>query len=336
MLKINRGEKTLVSLNRPGFANIAINERRDLQEYIWNSPNEFFREIGQELFLVAKEFQPSDDVGDRIDLLAIDKEGKSVIIELKRGNNKYQLFQAISYAGMISKWKPDDFRGLDGADFDKLESFLEVEIEEINQSQRILLIAEAFDFSLLAATEWLNEQYGVDISCCRLSVAKDDDAGGEYLACSNVYPAPELAQQAIRVRRSGISKPGPKWSNWEAAIAQILNPDEVAFYQSRLKNGQEFNLNKRTLVYRIGDKRRFSLYGRKKLAYAWQRGRFEGDLEHWKSGLSSPELVKPVKRNRCLSFTLVTSSDFTFFQETFEKLLDFNTLGDGEKKRFAD
>ncbi len=54
-----------------------------------------------------------------------------------------------------------------------LSEFLEVDRENINRRQRIILIAEGYDYALLVAAEWLCEKYGVDITCCRIAVAKD-------------------------------------------------------------------------------------------------------------------------------------------------------------------
>ena len=76
----------------------------DLQEFIANSPEAFFGELGQELLLLGKEVQPSTTVQDRIDLLGIDKEGTCVVIEIKRGNHKLQMLQAISYAVDGPSW----------------------------------------------------------------------------------------------------------------------------------------------------------------------------------------------------------------------------------------
>ena len=154
MLRIDRQKKAFTRLETPKLAEASITERNDLQEYICNSPEAFCEEIGQRLFLIDKEVQPSDDVDDRIDLLALDKEGQAVIIELKRGNNKLQMFQAISYAAMVARWKPEDFLArLEADKLDKLTDFLVVEKEEINLRQRIVLVAEAFDYSVLIGAE---------------------------------------------------------------------------------------------------------------------------------------------------------------------------------------
>lgn len=169
MLKIDRNKQSFSLLDTPTLADVSITERYDLQKFISNSPKEFFAEIGQELFLLGKEIVPSKNVQDRIDLLAVDKEGTCVVIELKRGTHKFHLLQAISYAGMISQWEPDDFfQLLDEDQQEVLSDFLEVDREDINRQQRIILIAEAYDYALLVGAEWLSEQYGVDITCCRI------------------------------------------------------------------------------------------------------------------------------------------------------------------------
>jgi len=132
--------------------------------------------------VLGKEITPSKDVQDRIDLLAVDREGTCAVIELKRGNHKLHMLQAISYAGMISKWTPDEFlQLLDQDRQEELTEFLKCDVEEINRQQKIILIAEEYDYALLIATEWLSEQHGVDLTCCRIAVAKDSATNTEYL-----------------------------------------------------------------------------------------------------------------------------------------------------------
>ena len=48
MLKIDRQKKAFSSLETPTLADASITERNDLQEYICNSPDAFFKEIGQD------------------------------------------------------------------------------------------------------------------------------------------------------------------------------------------------------------------------------------------------------------------------------------------------
>ena len=73
MLKIHRDNQSFSLLDTPTLADVSITERYDLQEFISNSPDDFFKEIGQELFLLGKEIEPSKNVQDRIDLLAVDR-----------------------------------------------------------------------------------------------------------------------------------------------------------------------------------------------------------------------------------------------------------------------
>lgn len=316
MLKINRETQSFETLNSPSLAELSITERYDLQEFIANSPKDFFSELGLELFLVGKEVLPSTCVQDRIDLLALDREGQTVVIELKRGNHKLHMLQAVSYAGMISHWQPNDFfNAIDKTEEDALTDFLEVDRDDINRKQRIILIAEGFDYALLTAAEWLSEQHGVDITCCRIALAKDPATDSEYLVCSNVYPAPELAQESVaRGRRKNSSDKAP-WQDWESALETVGNPSVKSHFERELRNNRESYLLKRILRYRINGKRRLSIVARSKNAYVWQDGRFADDIRFWQDGISNPVSVKPVKNEQCLSFSLETVEDFHYFEK---------------------
>lgn len=314
MLKIDRSSQSFSLLDTPTLADVSITERYDLQEFISNSPDAFFKELGLELFFLGKEIEPSKNVQDRIDILAVDKEGCCVVVELKRGNHKLHMLQAVSYAGMISQWSSDDFlQLLDEGKQERLADFLEVDVDEINRTQRIVLIAEAFDYALLIGAEWLSDNYGVDVMCCRISVAKDADSGNEYLVCSNVYPAPELAQEAVPRGRRKASVTKAKWTDWETALAKIENSVVAQYYRKQLDENRESYLRKRILHYRIDGKRRWFAAARQARSYIWQHGRFDDDIEFWRNGLSDVNSVKPVKDGKCLSFFLATKEDFDFF-----------------------
>jgi len=187
MLKVDRETRTFSRLNAPTLSEAHILERADLQECILNSSDDFFAEIGERVFVLGKEFSPSQTVQDRIDLLGIDSEGTSVVVELKRGSNKLQMLQAVSYAGMVARWGLEDFRDIvSEQEWEQLTDFLDVDVEEINRRQRLLLVAEGYDYALLAGAEWLSEQHGVDIRCSTVSLATDPKTGAEYLACASI------------------------------------------------------------------------------------------------------------------------------------------------------
>ena len=111
-------------------------------------------------------------------------------------------------------------------------------------------------------------------------------------------------------------------SDWSAALTNVTNPALVAFYKKELAAGQENYLRERSLRYRIAGKRRWFIAARRRSAYVWQHGRFDGDIDFWRSGLNQPDQVKAVKDGACLSFSLSTDQDFQFFrQAATEKLL---------------
>ena len=152
MLKIKWDSATLERLSNKTLAQAKILERQDLQKMIISNPDPFFEEMGERLVLIGQEVPPSSYVGDRIDLLAIDEKGAAVIIELKRSEQKLQLLQSLSYAAMLSDWSTENFvnaRSTFGSEpyQDALDAIQDhvtpANHNEINKTQRVILIAEA-------------------------------------------------------------------------------------------------------------------------------------------------------------------------------------------------
>lgn len=104
MLKIDRTDWSLCKLASSSVADSSICARYGLQEFRRNSPDAFYKEIGEDLFFYHTEIMPSKDVavGGSYRSASSRLKGAVVVIELKRGTNKLQMIQVISYAGMIS------------------------------------------------------------------------------------------------------------------------------------------------------------------------------------------------------------------------------------------
>jgi hypothetical protein len=308
-------------LQQKAITDAGFREREDLQRMIRQTPEAFFDEMGEKLLLLGEEIKPAEFVADRIDLLAIDENGATVVIELKRSSHKLQLLQALGYAAMISKWerpalvaKRAEFTYKTSTEAEEdIDEFLLEGIADLNQTQRVVLLAENFEYEVLITAEWLSERYEVDIRCYRLSLSTDGSS--EFLSCTCIYPAPELTQVAIRrgvVAR--VSDRPKRWRNWDEALEQVQNSALVEFYRAELQSGRTNHLGRRVLRFSVSGRHRFVVSARRKLAYVWQRRRFSGDEPYWRERLSTPEEVVPVKDGTALRFFLITEADFNAFR----------------------
>ena len=325
MLRMDRNKRTLKKLEQQSLPDLELRERSDLQQMIRTSSADFFAEMGEELLLVGEEVRPTDFVDDRIDLLAIDKEGSCVVIEIKKGSHKFHLLQALSYAAMVAKWPQDRIvteysllvsKATDEGT-DDIEQFLNVDIETLNTSQRVLLLAENFDYEVLVTAEWLSEKFAMDIRCYRIGVSSDGAA--TFLTCTCIYPAPELVEHAIRRRVPG--KPS-RWQDWETALAALGNEIVAAFFRKELSAGRENYLRKRILTYRIKGKRAWFVAARKEHAYVWQEARFKDDETYWVKKIGDQAHVQPVKDGRALRFHLTSEKDFENFLDAASRELN--------------
>jgi hypothetical protein len=324
VLRVDRDSKTLSRLDQKRLPEVGLTERADIQQMIRNSPQAFFDEMGERLLLLGEEIRPADVVDDRIDLLALDQQGAAVVIELKRGAHKLHLLQALSYAAMVSNWEGDrlveERQHIGGASREtteeEIETFLLEDLDNLNATQRVVLLAEDFDYSVLVTAEWLTERYDVDVRCYRLALSAD--GGAEFLACTCIYPPPELTEHAARRGRGGTAKPA-KWSNWEEALQGVENSAVVEFISRELERGRENVLGRRRyLAFRLDGKRRFSVQVRRKYAYVWQSGRFDDDEDFWAQRLGEGAKIQPVKDDRALRFYLATRNQFTAFSDALD------------------
>ncbi len=340
MLKIDRTGRRFERLEGADLRGRSLSERYDLQAMIRANPSAFFAELGEKLLLLGEEVRPAPEaaqVDDRIDLLALDPSGAVVVVELKRGTHKLQLLQALTYAAMIRSWDHDRLLGRRATTFnrpmesveDDVRQFLDEDAPGVNHAQRIVLIAEGFDFTVLATAEWLREVYGVDVRCYRMTVSVDGDR--EYLNCTCIYPPAELVDQAagrrrMAARRASVAPSDDDEGNaestralppadWDEALSTIENLDVISFFRAELAAGRANNLNKRVLRFTLGDKRRWWTSARRQHAYTWQEGRFDDDIAFWTERLGADADIQPVKGASCLSFNLSTASQFDAFRK---------------------
>jgi hypothetical protein len=258
-------------------------------------------------------------VGDRIDLLALGRDGEVIVIELKHGNDKLQLLQAISYAGMIAKWKPEELLtlakttlGIDKAN-SIINDWLADDSVAVNSTQRILLIAEAFDYEVLVGAEWLyQEGKGAEIDCVRVTLAVD--GATEYLTFAQVFPNPELAEQA-RLRGTRPTRE-VAYESWDEAYKDSQNSAAVEFFKKHVVASCDSKVQERLIVLSSGS-HKFRIRLRGKHARATQVGRFLDDITFWTNRLTPPAKVYEGYKAGSpdvLRFFLRTPEDFAAFE----------------------
>jgi len=202
------------------FAALNITERGDIEEWVKADPSILLPHTGEDLLLVASEFDGFDKTNERLDVLAMDKAGRLVVIELKRDTSFTTAhMQALGYAAYLSGFEFDDLvsvysqharRSGRQATADELRSelidFIEVEVEgaDWDPDPRIIVAARAFRPEVLATCQWLRRKFEMDVSCVQMSPYQ---LGEEVLIHVNtVLPLPD--ENMYRMKRK-LPSPAP-------------------------------------------------------------------------------------------------------------------------------
>lgn len=179
MFLVDSKNKTTEEIKEISFKEVGLKERKDLQEWIANNPNM----LGEDLLIIQKEFDGFNDTNERLDLLALDKEGNLVVIENKLDDSgRNVVWQSLKYAGYCSSLKKEDIRSIfqqyliktgstESAevlitDFLNKPDFSEVQLNQ-DLTQRIILVAKEFRKEVTNTVIWARK-FGMKIQCIKV------------------------------------------------------------------------------------------------------------------------------------------------------------------------
>lgn len=195
MYRIDINNRQMIKIESTSFSQTGLRERQDLQEWIISNPSC----LGEELLILQKEFDGFDNTNERLDLLALDKNGNLVIIENKTDSSgKDVVWQSVKYASYCSRLTEEKIINLFSQYLQKYQSHLchelnarevaknriyeflnyddvdDVVINSDEISQRIILVSMDFRPEVTSAVLWLMN-FGIDIRCIKSQLFKMDD-----------------------------------------------------------------------------------------------------------------------------------------------------------------
>ncbi|HEX4436289.1 MAG TPA: hypothetical protein VH061_05780 [Solirubrobacteraceae bacterium] len=147
---------------------------KEIEDLFWSNPDEF---LGEPLLLVAR--QPTLSDGSRPDVVALSKDARVTVIEIKRDVDRAQLAQCLEYAGWARTTSLEALASMyaDGSSafFTDWQEFTGDSTPVIlNQKPRLVLIARTFHGRTHAALDFLIES-GVPVELLEVSVYEDAD-----------------------------------------------------------------------------------------------------------------------------------------------------------------
>lgn len=181
MFKIDKVLNRISPIESKSFAELGFRERDHLQEWLANQPDAF----GEDLLIIQKEFAGFEDTRERLDLLALDKDGNLVVIENKLDDSGRDVtWQALKYASYCSslnkkqilKIYQDYLDRHITSEFVASESLCEflgvLDLDEIvlnsGNTQRLILVAANYRKEVTSTALWLLS-HGIQVQCFRVT-----------------------------------------------------------------------------------------------------------------------------------------------------------------------
>ena len=220
ILVVDEQLKDFEKVTESSFVGLNIWERQHIQEWIRQAPEI----LGEELLVVSIEFDRFNNSKDRLDVLAIDRQGNLVVVELKRDPFAgYADLQSIRYAAMVSSMTTEKLlpyyvayqkKYLGEKNPSKENSMINIQefvtnddFEELSNSPRIILCSEDFSQEITTTVLWLN-QNGLDISCVKITPHKLGDKIA--IVPNKIIPLQEAKQYLIDIQKKEEKEKGAK------------------------------------------------------------------------------------------------------------------------------
>lgn len=213
--------------------------------------------IGVEGFVIGR--QVDTDHGKKIDILAMDRDGNLIVIELKRDRSpRDSVGQVLDYASWVCRLSTADVhdlalqrlkRPLADAYRDRFGKSLP---ETLNATHQMIIVASEVDESTKRIIEYLSEQHEVGINAAFFNVFEQD--GQEWLTTDALLAQEDVTDRATRktrgpwtgyyyvtggtedmrpwedMRKHGfITAGGGKW--YSDGLTRLSIGDEVFYYQ---------------------------------------------------------------------------------------------------------
>ena len=207
LFRVNPDNRESERIEEVDFATLGLRERQDIQEWVAANPGI----LGDDLLIIGKEFSGFDRTNERLDLLAVDADGKLVIIELKRDDTGADAhWQAIKYASYFNRASPDEIVGLlatygevskSDAQDKLLEHIESSNLEVLNNDQRIILASHRFSPEVTSAALWLNEKVPDEdlITCVQLTPYQDVNTRSLYIQANTIIPIPGIDDYIVGI-----------------------------------------------------------------------------------------------------------------------------------------
>lgn len=235
ILLINKDKKLEKVIRKVNFSEMGVWERTHMEEWIAERPDI----LGEELLTITTEYDRFDKTSKRLDILAVDRTGKLVVIELKRDvADKFIDLQAIHYAAYCSTHTLEDVIEIRAEYTNKSKEDVEIEIQnfiknedftDFDDQPRIILVANEFKEETLAAVLWLRDSE-IDITCVKFEAYEVND--NIVITPNIIIPLPEAKQ--FMIYREKKSKKSSEIKSTEENHLKTA-PDEIKELYQKLK-----------------------------------------------------------------------------------------------------